>query len=181
MPIGAAIGIAGAFLTQDVGWLSHGVTKVITYPELVPVGSRLGQPQVRVDGTAIELEQLIDLEAAVRREYEQIKPRIIAAALTRLAARAAVAEGVRAAGKQQSNALGDVLAVVVEGALVALDRPDTRSWTMMPGRVLVARVPLPPGKHEVEVDFSGVPQAHRVSQVDMAAGSFATLVITDPQ
>ena len=180
MPVGAAIGLAGAAMTGDSDWLVRGATKFIVYPELVSTPSTLGSANVRIDGRDIQLEQLIDLDAAVRREYEEMKPKIIAAALTRLASRAAVAEGVRVAGQQDSNALGDVLAFVVEGALVGLDRPDTRSWTMMPARVLVARVPVSPGEHNVEVSFDGA-YSTRTSSVSIAPGGYGAVVITEPR
>src|SRR5690606_14996704 len=106
--------------------------KVVVYPQLVDTPSTLGEAAVTVDGQPVAVDRLTDLGASIRTEYDEAKPKIIAAALTRMAARAGVAEGVRAAGKQESDALGDVLSILVETSLVALDRPDTRSWTMLP-------------------------------------------------
>jgi hypothetical protein len=181
MPVGAAIGIAGALITEDADWLARGVAKVVVYPELVATPSFLSRPSIQIDGTEAVVEQLIDLDAAVRREYDDLKPKIIAAALTRLAARAAVAEGVRAAGSQEDEALGAILGVLVEGALVALDRPDTRSWTMMPGQVLVARVPVSPGTHTVDVGFAGVADAGRSVTVAVPAGGYSAVIVTEPR
>lgn len=179
MALGAAVGIGGVLVTGDIDWLKYGAAKFIVYPELVDTPTLLGSPVVTVDGRAVASEVLTDLGAEIRREYEAAKPQIIAAALTRLATRAAVAEGVRAAGRQESDLLGDVLSLLVESALVALDRPDTRSWTMLPAQVLVARVPVRPGSHSVEVAFGGGPR-HTVP-VEVAADSFATVVITEPR
>jgi hypothetical protein len=92
-----------------------------------------------------------------------------------------VAEGVRAGGKQESQLLGDVLSIVVEGAMVALDRPDTRSWTLLADRVLVARVPATPGEHTVEVSFEGTPDATSTLTVDVPARGCATAVVTEPR
>jgi hypothetical protein len=181
IPVGAAVGIAGALVTENADWLARGVAKVVVYPELVDTPSRLGAASVRLNGDQVPIERLIDLDAAVRREYEEIKPRIIAAALTRLAARAGVAEGVRAAGNQQSEALGAVLGLLVESTLVALDRPDTRSWTMMPADVLIGRVAVPPGSHSIEVSFQGAPDAGREVTVDVPAGGYAAVVVTEPR
>jgi hypothetical protein len=181
IPLGAAVGIAGAYITQDADWLARGVAKVVVYPELVSTPSQLGSPSVRIDGNDVAVERLINLDTAVRREYDDLKPQIIAAAVTRLASRAAVAEGVRVAGNQESDALGAVLGVVVESALVALDRPDTRSWTMMPGDVLVARVPVSPGSHSIEISFEGIASADRQVTVDVPAGGYAAVVVTEPR
>jgi len=180
VPVGVAVGIAGSLLSGNVDWLRYGAGKFVVYPELVDTASTLSDPTVTIDGEAVDLEDLANLDAAVREEYEQLKPKIMVAALTRMASRAAVAEGVRAAGSQESQLLGDVLSILAEGVLVALDKPDTRSWTMLPARVLVARVPVSPGSHSVEVSFSGVSQT-RGATVDVPASGQTTVVITEPR
>jgi len=180
VPVGVAVGIAGSLLSGNVDWLRYGAGKFVVYPELVETPSTLGDPTVTIDGEVVEIEDLANLDAAVREEYEQLKPKIMVAALTRMASRAAVAEGVRAAGRQESPLLGDVLSIVTEGVLVALDKPDTRSWTMLPARFLVARVPVSAGSHAVAVGFSGVGQRRGVT-VDVPASGQVTVVITEPR
>jgi tetratricopeptide (TPR) repeat protein len=179
IPVGVAVGLAGTFASGDIDWLKYGAAKVVVYPELVATPSSLGAPEVQVDGQPVAVEQLIDLGAAIGAEYEQAKPKIIAAALTRMATRAAVAEGVRVAGKQESALLGDVLSILFESTMVALDRPDTRSWTTLPERVLVARVPVSAGTHDVEVSFWG--GGTRRVAVEVPDGGFAAAVITEPR
>ena len=180
VPIGAAVGIAGSLLSGNVDWLRYGAGTVVVYPELVETPSTLRDPTVTIDGEAVDLEDLANLDAAVREEYEQLKPKIMVAALTRMASRGAVAEGVRAAGSQQSQLLGDVLSILTEGLLVTLDKPDTRSWTMLPARFLAARVSVSPGSHSVAVGFSGVSQT-RSATVNVPASGQTTVVITEPR
>ena len=36
-------------------------------------------------------------------------------------------------------------------AMVALDKPDTRSWTTLPDRVWIGRVQVPPGQHTLQL------------------------------
>lgn len=179
MPVGLAVGLAGAYATGDVDWLKYGAGKVIVYPELKDTPSVLGTPRATVDGKPLELEELVDLGALIRAEYEQLKPMIVAAALSRLATRGAVAEGVRAAGKQESALLGDILSILTEGALVALDRPDTRSWTTLPQRFFVARVPAAPGPHTVEISFDG--GATRRTEAAIDARGYGIAVVTEPR
>ncbi len=155
IPVGAAVGLAGVYASGDTDWLKYGATKVVVYPELVSTPNALGPPTVRVDGNPVAVEELTDLGAAIRKEYNEAQPKILAAALTRMAARAAIAEGIRAAGNTKDKTLGDILSLVFEAAMVVVDRPDTRSWTMLPDRVLVARVPTAPGLRTVEVTFDG--------------------------
>lgn len=180
IPVGAAVGIAGAFLgDRDLDILRYSASKVLVYPELVGTPSSLGPASVRVNGREVRLELLADLGASVAEEYAAAKPKILAAALARVAARAAVSEGVRAAGRQDSQALGDVLSILVEATMVALDKPDTRSWTMLPGQVLVARIPVTAGLQDVDVSFGGRP-ARRV-EVRVADNGWAAVVVTEPR
>jgi hypothetical protein len=181
IPVGAAIGIAGSVLTGDIDPLRYGVGKVVVYPAMISTPSSLGSASVAIDGSPVALERLVDLGAAIEHEYEEAKPRIVASALTRMAVRAAASEGVRQAGKQESNVLGDVLSIAAEAVLVALDRPDTRSWMTLPEQVLVARVPVPAGEYEVEVGFSGDPSALRRFRVQVSAGGYAAVVVTEPR
>ncbi len=178
IPVGAAISLGGAFLTGDLDWLKYGATKFIVYPELVETPSSIGAAALQIDGVAVTMEPLTNFAAAIRNEFEDAKPKIIAAAVTRLATRAAIAEGVRAGGKQKNNALGDILSIVVESAMVAMDKPDTRSWTMLPDRVLVARVPVDAGSHEVEVRLG---TSSRSFRVDTPEAGFAAVVVTEPR
>ncbi len=181
MPIGAAVGMVGTILTDDLDVLERSVFKVLVFPALQPVGSQLSSVAVAVDGQDSPLELITDLGAAVTAEYEANKPAIIAAGVTRLLARAAIAEGARAAGNQADNVLGVVAALATEAALVAADRPDTRSWTLLPGRVLATRIPVRAGDHTVEVAFgeAGVPP--RLFDVTVAPGGLATVVVTEPR
>lgn len=180
IPVGAAVGIAGSVLTGDIDPLRYGAGKVVVYPELVSTPSTLGSALLTVDGSPVALERLVDLGRAIQREYDEAKPRIIAAALTRMAVRAATAEGVRAAGRKEDKALGDILSIATEAILVALDRPDTRSWMTLPDQVYVARVPVPPGSHQVEVSFTGVAAVRRHS-VDVGKQGYAAVIVTEPR
>jgi hypothetical protein len=181
IPVGLAVGIAGSLLSDNIDWLTYGAGKVVVYPQLVDTPSTLGDAAVTVDGQPVAVDPLTDLGASIREEYDDAKPKIIAAALTRMAARAGVAEGVRVAanGKHKNSALGDVLSILVETTLVALDRPDTRSWTMLPNRVLVARLPVAAGTHTVEVSFGG--SDRRSLPVEVPSAGFAAVVVTEPR
>jgi hypothetical protein len=182
LPIGAAIGLAHAHVTGDTRVLERSALKVVVYPELVPSQSLFETAEVRIDGQAVPLELASDIESEVIAEYERVKPKIIGAALSRLIVRAAVAEGARAAGRQAPEGgaiIGLVAALAAEGAMLAADRPDTRSWTMLPARVFVARVPVQPGPHAITVTASGPGgRETRNYDVDLAPGGYAVLDVT---
>jgi len=177
--VGAAVGLAGTAISGNADFLKYGATKVVVYPELVSTPSSIGSVAVQIDQSQAPVEELTNLGAAIRKEYDEMRPQIVAAALTRMAARAGAAEGVRAAGRQESSLLGDILSILFESTMVALDKPDTRSWTMLPDRVLVTRVPVSEGAHNVTVSFG---QGGRGAiPVNIPNGGFAVVVVTEPR
>jgi hypothetical protein len=188
IPVGAAIGLAGTYVTGDLDFLKYGALKVISYPELAAPPFSFQSAEVRIDGELARCEVASNLDSEIRREYEALKPQIIAAAIARLAARAATAEGLRQAGRQAKGDAGDVVgtlaALAAEGALLALDKPDTRSWTLLPAQLLVARLPVAPGRHEVELRLSGaIAGAGETRRFTVAVppGGFAPVAWTVPR
>ncbi|MBA3550028.1 MAG: hypothetical protein H0T76_26415 [Nannocystis sp.] len=183
MPIGLAVGLGAAYITGSTAVLEHSALKFIIYPELVPSRALFNTGQLLVDGVEWPLELATNLDAEIVREYETLKPKIIGAAITRLIVRAAVAEGARAAGSQAKDGAGAIVgllaALAAEGAMVAADKPDTRSWTLLPAFVFVARVPVTPGQHRLAVTAMGSGgREHRDILVDVKSGGFAVVDVT---
>jgi len=184
IPIGAAVGLGGTFVTGDPRWLGYSALKVVTYPELVPSASRYTGASVEIDGQEVPVRMLTSLGEEIAHEYEAIKPKIIGAALSRMIARAAAAEGTRAAVTEAGGAdtvVGMLAALAVEGALVGLDKPDTRSWMFLPARIFVARTAVSRGEHTVAIHLRGHGERLEQLHVDVPAGSFAVVVMTDPR
>jgi len=183
MPIGLAIGLGATFITGNTAILERSALKVVIYPELVPSRALFNTGTLVIDGQEHALELATNLDAEIVREYTALKPKIIGAAITRLIVRAAVAEGARAAGNQAKDGAGAVVgllaALAAEGAMVAADKPDTRSWTLLPAFVFVARVPVNPGAHSVTITAmgSGGRETHDF-KIDVKAGGFAVLDVT---
>lgn len=179
LPIGAALGLAANHVSGDTTILEHGMFKVVSYPELVPRAQHFDGATLQIGASPVSLDPVTDVEAEVVREYEAARPKIVGAALTRMIARALAAEGARAAGKQHSRGLGFLAAALVEGAMVAADKPDTRSWSTLPARVHLARVRVPAGRHQVTVDLHGRGGPLRLThEVEVPAGGFAVADFT---
>ncbi|MCX4246996.1 hypothetical protein [Paraliomyxa miuraensis] len=185
IPIGAAIGLAGAYVTGDTTLLEYGMFKVVVYPELVKPHNLFVDAEMRIDGKLVPMDQASDLGAEIVAEYEDIKPKIIGAALSRMIVRAAAAEGARAGGNaaaKDSGAgglVGFLAAAAIEGTMVALDKPDTRSWSTLPERVHIGRAVVPAGAHTVEVTVFGPGGKERhTAQVEVQEGGFAVVDVT---
>lgn len=183
MPIGLAIGLGAAWITGDTTILQHSALKFVIYPELAPSRALFNTGELTVDGRAWPMELATNLDAEIVREYDALRPKIIGAAITRLIARAVVAEGARAAGKQAKGEAGAIVgllaALAAEGAMVAADKPDTRSWTLLPAFVFVTRVPVTPGKHTVTITASGAAGRERHEfTADVKPGGFIAVDVT---
>lgn len=182
IPIGAAVGLAGAYVTGDTTLLEYGMFKVLTYPELTSAKNLFVDAELRIDGQQVPLELATDISSEVIAEFDEMRPKIIGAALTRMIVRAAAAEGARAAGKQSEGAsglVGFLAAAAVEGTLVALDKPDTRSWSTLPASVHVGRLVVPAGAHRVELTAFGPGGKERRSiDVDLPEGGFVVVDVT---
>ncbi|MHC4860027.1 MAG: COG3014 family protein [Planctomycetota bacterium] len=151
--VGASIGIAATLLTWgDTRILERSATKVVVYPRLVHSGSIARGAAVKLDGKQVPIELGESLAAAIQAEFEVLKPMIVAAALTRMATRAAAYEGARHAGRHVGGGgFGLLTGLLVEGVLVGLDEPDTRSWNFLPESWAVSRLRLPAGRHRVRL------------------------------
>ena len=179
MPIGAAVGVAGAHVTGDLKILERSVFKVLVYPELVPAVGVYSSATVQIDGQPVEMERISDLAADIVREYEVIKPKIIAAALTRMITRAIAAEVAReSASKKADSGIGGLVSLLAEGALLVADKPDTRSWTLLPGQFLVSRVRVEAGPHSVQVGLGSGDTSGDTVEVDVPQGGYAVVVVT---
>lgn len=185
IPIGAAIGLAGAYVTGDTTLLEYGMFKVVVYPELAKPRNLFVDAELRIDGKLVPMDEASDLGSEIIGEYEEIKPKIIGAALSRMIVRAAAAEGARAGGKaaaQDSGAAGLVgflAAAAIEGTMVALDKPDTRSWSTLPEKIHIGRAVVPAGAHTVEVTVFGPggKERHTV-ELEVREGGFGMVDVT---
>ena len=181
MPIGAAIGIAGTFISGNPAVLGYSAFKVVVYPDLVQPPSLYNQVSMKIDGQNANLDLTTNIGAEIKNEYEDLKPKIIAAALSRMIVRAAAAEGVRQAGNQENPALGWVLALATEASMVAMDKPDTRSWMFLPDRVYLYQTQLTPGRHTVEIQLGRSGGTTLRHNVDLKPNGYSAVIVTAPR
>jgi hypothetical protein len=175
VPIGLALTYAaGAVHPNDAAaanrLAAQGLVTWINFPSLAPDQGSWAIPACQLDGGYVQLEESVNVSREVRVEWKKIEGQVIASAITRLVARYAAGEGVRAvAGK---GLVGTLASLGTQATLTALDTPDTRSWETLPARVAVARVRVPAGKHSVFIDARGV---YRRQTVDVEKGGWAVV------
>ena len=181
MPIGAAVGLAGTYITGDPAILGYSAFKFVVYPELMSPPQIDDRVQLKIDGKKAPIDLATNLATEIENEYKALKPKIIGAAISRLIVRAATAEGMRQAGKQNGDGLGWILALATEATMVALDKPDTRSWMFLPGRVYVYQTRVTEGTHTVEVRVGRSNSTTERHTVEVKSGGYAAIVVTAPR
>ena len=79
------------------------------------------------------------------------------AAITRMITRAAAgtAVGTATEAATESELAGLFAQATTQLTMSAFDTPDTRSWSLLPGNIWIARRQLKPGSHSVEIRVSG--------------------------
>jgi hypothetical protein len=159
IPIGLALTLfAGSIQPHDAAaankLAAQGLVTWINFPSLGPSRGKWEIPACKLDGQYVQLEEAVDVDHEVRTEWKKIEGKIIVSAITRLIARAVVGQGIQTAAGRD-NIIGILASLGTQATLTALDTPDTRSWETLPARVAVARVRLPPGRHNVVIDARG--------------------------
>jgi uncharacterized protein len=75
--------------------------------------------------------------------------------------------------------VGFLAAAAIEGTMVALDKPDTRSWSTLPEKVHIGRAVVPAGAHTVEVTVFGPGGKQRhTAELEVREGGFAVVDVT---
>jgi uncharacterized protein len=113
------------------------------------------------------------LASDYRRDRGAVLSRTVTRAVSKYLAARAAEEAAKAAaskdddsddnkkkdkGKAAARAAGSVARMLTNVATTALERADTRSWTLLPGEISIIRLRLPAGTHEVLVAAGGVRQ-----------------------
>lgn len=167
IPIGLALTLASSALSPNDHARANelaakGLVTWVNYPALGRTRGAHGTAILSIDGRPVGLEEALDVEAEVRKAYEEAEPTIVMSAITRMIARIAVSEAAHAAGRAGDNGrngggtIGLLAGLAASAALTAADTPDTRSWSTLPARMEIARVRVPAGRHLLRVQARGV-------------------------
>lgn len=121
-----------------------------------------------------------ELSSLVEQDLHAQRP----AMLTRLVARGlakylVTREVERKAGEHGGEVAAFLAGRVANAAVNQLERADTRSWSLLPDRISIARLRLPPGRHAVRVETLGstgaVLRSHDFGEVEVTDGALVAL------
>ena len=115
--------------------------------------SRPAAVRVLVDDSASATASVEDVSSGVVRDFEARRPLVLTRAVGRgvvkfLAAR----ELEKKAEKEGGEVAGYVAGRIANIAGNVLEQADTRSWSLLPDRISLARLSLAPGEHRVRIE-----------------------------
>ncbi|HHH27187.1 MAG TPA: hypothetical protein ENK57_02400 [Polyangiaceae bacterium] len=170
IPIGLALTMVSGIISpgdaaQANELAAKGLVTWVNFPRLGKSRGRHSIPEVWVDGRPQNVEHALDIEAEVRKEWEEREPTVVLSAITRMITRVLAGEAVDAAvgAASDSGIVGLLAGLATSATLTAADTPDTRSWSTLPSNVAICRLRLRPGQHTVQLRVRGVMKEYRVT------------------
>ncbi len=130
------------------------------------------------DGATASLLYPADVSEAVVRDFEDERTLVMARTVARAISKLALTRGVERNVGGDAEWVGRVLGALTNVGTALLEQADTRSWQLLPARVGLARLRLPPGTHEIALQIgSGGANARRVviGSVEVRPGTITVL------
>lgn len=127
----------------------------VAWPRLRQVPLPPGRPALVVGRIRTSPRARGDVTAGVRRDFEEGALGRLSRAVLRGAAKYAVAETLEDEVSKEDETAGKVVGGVVNLGTALLERADTRSWHLLPGRIHLLRATVPPGTHVPVVELEG--------------------------
>jgi len=127
----------------------------ISYPDYVQDPFSIQGSVVKAGGAEAGSLLMEDIAAIAMKDLRDrvalTQSRAIARAAVKYVLAKAAGDKVR---EKYGKGWGDVAQALASGAAAALEVADTRAWNAAPAQIRMARLRLPPGKHDVTVDFT---------------------------
>jgi len=101
--------------------------------------------RVGIDGQSVTTDLVENVDTLAVNALAQQKPLILARAIARAM--------VKTRASKAADARDDTLGFMVNLANAITDRADTRSWSTLPNRICLARLPLAAGSHQIQVEL----------------------------
>lgn len=131
---------------HGTGIMSVAVPKFVQRP--VPVA----RFELSGDSESATSELVEDVNAIARKSLDDRLPAITARAVARMVVKNAIARNAKNQ-KGDSGTGGLLISIVTDVGAIVTERADTRSWSLLPGNILMARLALPPGTHDLKVTY----------------------------
>lgn len=129
------------------------------------------------DSVAEPLRFAANLSDAVARDFDDERTLRIARTVARAVSKLALTKGVEHNVGGDEEWVGRLLGALANVGTALLEQADTRSWQLLPARIGIARLRLPPGEHRIALERAGGggPSRLEVGSADVRAGRLTVL------
>jgi hypothetical protein len=133
----------------------QGTLNTVNFPMLttrnIPINRSV---DLEVGGEGVRNFAYVDVATSVQNAWNQISGALMAAAITRAVTRAVAGAAANAAATAAANdsTIGALAGLATKATMSAADKPDTRSWILLPSEIRIARMQLPPDVHQVTLN-----------------------------
>ncbi|HSM98169.1 MAG TPA: hypothetical protein VLS47_04060 [Gallionella sp.] len=124
----------------------------VAVPQLVQRPVPVARFELSGGSQSASSELVEDVNAIARKSLEDRLPAITARAVARLVLKNAMAKKVKKQNEDGGTG-GLLLSIVTDVGAIVSERADTRSWSLLPGNFLMARLALPAGTHDLKVNY----------------------------
>ncbi len=132
--------------------LQHGTAIMsLAVPSLVQRPVPVARFELNAGAQSAASELVEDVNALARKNLEDRLPAITARAVARMVLKNAVAKNVK--NRSGDNGGNLLLSIVTDVSAIVSERADTRNWSLLPGNILMARLSLPQGSHDLAVNY----------------------------
>jgi hypothetical protein len=141
----------------------------IAWPVFRDVAGAFGRATLLVDSLAVAPFAHASVSAAVGRDFAAERGWIVARTVARAAAKLALTRGIEGELREKDETAADVFAILGNVTTAVTEQADTRSWTLLPAAIDVARVRVSATTLQVVVQAGGrsIPL-----DIEPAAGGF---------
>jgi uncharacterized protein len=127
----------------------------VAVPKFVQRPVPVGRFELSEGFESASSEVVEDVNAIARKSLDDRLPAITARAVARMVVKNGMAKKVKKQKNGDAGTGGLLLSIVTDVGAIVSERADTRSWSLLPGNFLMARLALPPGTHDLKVTYYG--------------------------
>lgn len=122
-------------------------------PTLQMYNSQVRSVNVKVNGEQVPLHLIEEMDLVAKEVYKVKEPIIYARTVVRTFLKAAAADKLKDEAAEEDETLGKFVNLMGKIAQETTEKADLRSWQTMPGKAHATVLKLPPGEHELEVQY----------------------------
>lgn len=123
-------------------------------PTLHTFNSQVRSINVKVNNDeTVKLDLIEEMDLVAKEVYKVKEPIIYARTVVRTFLKAAAANKLKNESKKENDRLGSMVNIMGKFAQETTEKADLRSWQTMPGKAYGTVLQLPPGEHNIQVQY----------------------------